>query len=104
MTFLAYNLATINHIYFGNELISKAEEMRLDFIYGNSHALEILKNGLPLAYAIRQYLPQAEIVIFCGRVTSTPLDEFGSDIIRNYGKDMAFNYLQKNNEAQQYWL
>jgi len=88
-------LATISHVYPGNDLISKAEELKLGFICGNSHALEIFENGLPLAYAIRQYLPQTEIVIFHERVTSTPLDEFGSSIIRDYGKDMASNYLWK---------
>ena len=90
-------LATISHVYPGNELISKAEEIGLGFICGNSHALEIFENGLPLAYAIRQYLPKAEVVIFRERVTSTPLDEFGSSIIRDYGKDMALNYLPKKN-------
>jgi len=86
-------LATISHVYPGNELISMAEEIGIGFICGNSHGLEIFENGLPLAYAVRQYLPQAEVVIFNERVTSTPLDEFGSDIIRNYGKTMASTYL-----------
>ena len=86
-------LATISHVYPGNDLISKAEGFGIGFVCGNSHALEIFENGLPLAYAIRQCLPQAEVVIFRERVTSTPLDEFGSGVIRDYAKDMAFNYL-----------
>ena len=86
-------LASISHVYPGNELIFKAEEIGLGFICGNSHALEIFENGFPLAYAIRQHLPKAEVVIFRERVTSTPLDKFGSDIIRNYAKDMAAEYL-----------
>ena len=49
-------LASISHVYPGNELILKAEEIGLGFICGNSHALEIFENGLPLAYAIRQLL------------------------------------------------
>jgi len=86
-------LATISHVYPGNDLISRAEEFGIGFVCGNSHALEIFENGLPLAYAIRQCLPQAEIVIFRERITGTPLDEFGSDVIRDYAKGMAFNYL-----------
>jgi len=88
-------LATISHVYPGNALISKAKEIGLGFVCGNSHAMEIFENGLPMAYAIRQCLPQAEVVIFRERVTSTPLDEFGSGIIRDYAKDMAVNYLPK---------
>jgi len=87
-------LATISRVYLGHELITKAKEIGLNFICGNSHAMEIFENGLPLAYAIRQYLPQSEVVIFRERVTSSPLDEFGSELIRNYAKDMAFNYLK----------
>jgi len=46
-----------------------------------------------LAYAIRQHLPKAEVVIFREHVTSIPLDEFGSDIIRDYAKNMVAEYL-----------
>jgi len=88
-------LATISRVYPGHELISKAEKMGLNFICGNSHAMEIFENGLPLAYAVRQHLPQAEVVIFRERVTSTPLNEFGSDVIRDYAAEMASNYLKK---------
>ena len=88
-------LASISRVYPGHELISKAEEIGLNFICGNSHAMEIYENGLPLAYAIRQHLPQAEVVVFHERVTSTPLDKFGPGAIRDYAKDMAFNYLKE---------
>jgi hypothetical protein len=96
-------LATISRVYPGNEVISKAEFYGLNFICGNSHASEIYENGLPLAYAIRQQLPEAEIIVFRERITSTPLDEFGSDEIRNYAKDMASKYLpyaEKSEEAK----
>lgn len=88
-------LATISRVYPGHKLIAQAEEFGLNFICGNSHAMEIFENGLPLAYAIREYLPKADIVIFRERVTSTPLDEFGSNLIQDYAKDMAFNHLKK---------
>jgi hypothetical protein len=93
-------LATISRVYPGNELISKAKFYGLNFICGNSHASEIYENGLPLAYAIRQQLPEAEIVVFRERVTSTPLDEFGSDKIRDYAKEMASNHLTNSKEAK----
>ena len=93
-------LATISRVYPGNELILKAEWFGLNFICGNSHVSEIYENGLPLAYAIRQQLPKAEIVIFRERVTGTPLDEFGSDKIRGYAKDMAANHLSGSKETK----
>jgi len=49
--------------------------------------------NLPLAYAIRQHLPQIEVVVFREWATNTPLDEFGSVMIRDYAKDMASEYL-----------
>ena len=88
-------LATISRVYPGHQLIAKAEELKLNFICGNSHAMEIFENGMPLAYAIRQHMPQADVVIFRERVTCTPLDEFGAGIIRDYAKDIASNHLKK---------
>ena len=86
-------LASISHVYPDHELVAKANELGLNFICGNSHALEIFENGIPLAYGILQYLPQAQIVIFRDWVTSTPLNNFGDDMIQNYGKDIAKKYL-----------
>jgi len=88
-------IATISRVYPGHPLIAKAEELGLTFLCGNSHALEIFENGLPMAYAIRQHMPEAEVVIFRERVTSTPLDEFGTETIRNYAKEIAANHLKK---------
>lgn len=87
-------LATISHVYPGHELIATAKKMGLNFVCGNSHAMEIYENGLPLAYAIHQRLPKVEVIIFRDRVTSTPMDEFGSIIIRDYAKNIADNYLK----------
>jgi len=86
-------LTTISRVYPGNQLIDQAQNMNLNLVCGNSHAMEIYENGVPLAYALRNRLPDAEIVIFHDRVTSIPLGQFGSEKIRNYGKDMANNYL-----------
>ena len=95
-------LASISHVYSGHELIAKAEEIGLNFLCGNSHAMEIYENGLPLAYAIRLHLPKAEVVVFRERVTSTPLDGFGNDLLRSYAKDMANKYLQHRQATQRF--
>lgn len=88
-------LATISRVYPGHALIEKAEELGLNFVCGNSHALEIFENGLPLAEAIKQHMPGVEVMIFRERVTSTPLETFGTDEIRAYAKDMATTYLHR---------
>jgi hypothetical protein len=60
---------------------------------GNSHALEIVENGIPMAYALKTLLPTVEVVIFRERVTSIPLEKMGSKVMREYGQDMATNHL-----------
>ncbi len=87
-------IASISRVYPGHELIAKADELGLNFVCGNSHALEIFENGLPLAYALKSHLPEAEIVIFRERVTSTPVEQFGSPEIKEYAKTMASTYLK----------
>jgi hypothetical protein len=82
-------------VYPGNDLISKAEELGLNFICGNSHALEIMENGLPLARAIQLYLPDVEVVVFRERVTSVPLDALGSTEIQDYAHEIAKKFLVK---------
>lgn len=87
-------IASISRVYPGHALITKAQELGLNFVCGNSHALEIFENGLPLAYALKTHLPEAEIVIFRERVTSTPLEQFGSPEIKEYAQTMANTYLK----------
>lgn len=88
-------VASISRVYPGHALIQKAEELGLSFVCGNSHALEIFENGVPLAYALRNHLPECEIVIFRERQTEIPLDYVGSPEIRAYGKTMADTYLHR---------
>lgn len=88
-------LASISRVYPGNELITKAEELGLNFICGNSHAVEIFENGVPMANAIKKHLPDAEVVVFRERMTSIPLEEIGSEGIRKYAEDMSVNYLHR---------
>lgn len=87
-------LTTISRVKADSALVAKAEELGLNFICGNSHALEIFENGLPLAYALRHYLPKdIEIVIFRERICSTPLKDFGSQTIKDYANFITENYL-----------
>ncbi len=87
-------LATISRVNKESELVKKAEELNLNFICGNSHSMEIYENGLPLAYAIRNYIPkEIDIVMFRERISSVKLDDFGSSGIQNYAKYITETYL-----------
>ena len=63
-------------------------------IVGNSHALEILENGLPLAFAIKELLPGMEVSMFSERMTRVPIAQFGSETVRQYAKSMAGHLLK----------
>lgn len=88
-------VASISRIPIDNELVIKAKQLKMNFVCGNSHALEIYENGVPLAYALHKQLPSIEIVIFKERQISIPLDYAGSTKIRKYGMDIADEYLTK---------
>lgn len=88
-------LGTISRVYPGNPLIEKARELGLNFVLGNSHALECFENGVPMAYALKNHLPDCEIVMFRERMISTPLDSFGSAEIRDYARNIAAEYLPR---------
>ncbi len=86
-------IASISRSLPGSELVRTAEALGLHFVLGNSHALEILENGLPLAAAIRKLLPRAEVFVFRERVTSTPISMAGNSIVREYADTMAEQFL-----------
>ncbi|GLB61716.1 Nif3-like dinuclear metal center hexameric protein [Cytobacillus sp. NCCP-133] len=88
-------LASISRVYDGHPLIETAKELGLNFIIGNCHVLEILENGLPLAYALDRLLPDVEVVVFRERVTSISLNEMGSLHLKKYAEEMAEGYLLK---------
>lgn len=88
-------IASISRVYPGHPLVDKAEELGLNFICGNSHALEIFENGVPLAQALKNHLPECEIVIFRERQTSIPLEGIGSPEIREYGAKIAERHLHR---------
>ncbi len=86
-------IASISRVRPENELVTKAAELGLNFVVGNSHAMEMLENGLPLAAALHQLLPAVEVVLFRERITSTPFYKVGTSAIRNYADYIAREYL-----------
>lgn len=90
-------LASISRVYAGHELIRTAEELGLNFLVGNCHVMEILENGLPLAYALDELLNGVEVVLFRDRVTSTPVGRVGNSAMQTYARDMSTNLLQGKN-------
>jgi hypothetical protein len=86
-------IASISRVRKDSDLVRKAEELGLNFLVGNSHAMEILENGLPLAVALQKLLPEVEVVLFRERITSTPLPKVGTAAIQAYADYIAQQYL-----------
>lgn len=86
-------LATISRVNADHPLVTRTKELGMNFIIGNSHAMEILENGMPLAVALEHFLPDVEVVLFRERITSTPLTLAGTPAIREYARDIAQQYL-----------
>lgn len=86
-------IASISRVRENHPLVMEAKRLGLTFIIGNPHSVEILENGLPLAYALENLLPEIEIYILQERVTAMPIAYAGHPQIQSYGKDMALNYL-----------
>lgn len=89
-------IASISRVRMDSELVAKAKELNMNFIVGNSHAMEILENGLPLATAISKLLPEVEVVLFRERITSTPINMAGNPAIRQYANHIADQFLLPN--------
>lgn len=88
-------IVSISRVKADSSLVDTARELGLAMLAGNSHALEIFENGMPLAYALKTLLPAVEVVLFRERVTSLPLMGMGSSAIRDYAKEMANHLLTK---------
>lgn len=86
-------IASISHLLPGHELIDTAKELGMNLLLGNSHTLEIMENGMPLAAAIQILLPQTQVIILRERVTATPLKQAGNALIREYAAKMAEEFL-----------
>lgn len=86
-------LMSISRVRQSNPLVTKAQELGMNVIAGNSHAMEILENGLPLAVAIHSLLPETDVVLFRERITSTPIARVGTKAVRAYAAEMAERFL-----------
>lgn len=87
-------IVSISRVKSDNPLVQTAIDLGLNMIAGNSHALEILENGLPMAVALQELLPGVEVLLFRERVTSVPISRFSSETVRQYAKTMAGHLLK----------
>jgi len=88
-------ISSISHVYAGSPILEKAKELGLNVVVGNSHALEIFENGIPMGKALKAGLPELEVVIFRERQASIPLDKAGSKSLQAYAEMMQTNYLHR---------
>lgn len=89
-------IASISRVREEHELVRYARQQGLNFIVGNPHSVELLENGLPLACALEELLPNVDIVMLRERMTATPLQEMGHRKMLEYGREMARSYLIAN--------
>jgi hypothetical protein len=87
-------IVSISRVKSDSPLAQAARDLGLNMIAGNSHALEILENGLPLAFALQELLPEVDVTLFRERVTSVPISRFSSETVRQYGRSMAGHLLK----------
>jgi hypothetical protein len=87
-------IVSISRVKADHPLVEAARDLGLNMVAGNSHALEILENGLPLAFALQELLPGVDVSLFRERVTSVPISRFGSETLRQYGRTMAGHLLK----------
>jgi hypothetical protein len=88
-------IVSISRVKKDHPLVSTARALGLTMLAGNSHALEILENGIPLACALKALLPGVEVVLFRERVTAVPLERIGSKVMRDFAGEMAALHLLK---------
>jgi hypothetical protein len=90
-------LASISRVYEGHALSEAAKELGLQLMVGNSHVLEIMENGMPLARALQRLLDGVDVQIFRERVTSTPIDVFGNARMQEYARRFSEAHLLGKN-------
>lgn len=86
-------LTSISRVSPDHPLVAVARERGLPFVAGNTHALEIFENGLPLAYALEAALPDIEVLLFRERVTAVPVRQAARGDLAAYGRTMAEEWL-----------
>ncbi|MFS0723555.1 Nif3-like dinuclear metal center hexameric protein [Paenibacillus sp. 1P07SE] len=86
-------IVSISRVREDHPFVTLARERGLNFIVGNSHSVEIMENGLPLAYALEMLLPEVEVFLLRERVTAVPLSDIGSSQMVDYGRGIAEDHL-----------
>jgi hypothetical protein len=86
-------IASISRMREASPLVEKARELGLYILCGNTHAMEIYENGMPLAFALKSILPALDVRIFQEKTICCPLESFGSSGLREYARTMADTYL-----------
>ncbi len=83
-----------------DELVRTAARHGLNVMVGSSHATEILENGIPLAYALDELLPDVEVLLFRNRVIALPLEVAASGGLADYGRQMSDHLVRGVTERQ----
>ncbi|WP_019122329.1 Nif3-like dinuclear metal center hexameric protein [Brevibacillus massiliensis] len=86
-------IVSISRVREDHELVELARRRGLNFIVGNPHSVEILENGLPLAFALEMLLPGVEVFLLRERITAVSLHDVGHAKMVEYGRGMAEAYL-----------
>jgi hypothetical protein len=89
-------IVSISRVRNDHPLVQEAKRRDIAFLAGNPHSVEILENGLPLAFALQFLLPGLEVYVMRERVTATPLHQTGNALIQMYGETMARQFLLPN--------
>ncbi|MFD0677340.1 MULTISPECIES: Nif3-like dinuclear metal center hexameric protein [unclassified Paenibacillus] len=86
-------IVSISRVREDHPFVTLAKERGLNFIVGNPHSVEIMENGLPLAYALELLLPELEIFLLRERITAVSLKDVGHRQMVEYGREMAEMHL-----------
>ncbi|TDF93250.1 Nif3-like dinuclear metal center hexameric protein [Paenibacillus piri] len=86
-------IASISRVRENHPFVALAKERGLTFIVGNPHSVEIMENGLPLAYALELLLPEVEVFLLRERITAVPLKHIAHRQMVEYGRQMAETHL-----------
>lgn len=93
-------IASISRVRADHPLVAAARARGLTFIVGNTHAMEILENGMPLAFALQELLPDVKVLLFRERVVACPAKAAGNQAIREYAEHICRTYLLPRARAE----
>ncbi len=86
-------IASISRVARDHPLVVRAEELGRAFVVGNSHAVELYENWMPLARCLEELFPNVKILMFKERMFAIPYEACGNDALRRYATRMAEDYL-----------